>query len=175
MTGMALVALVLQGLGLLTGAWGVHEVRHSLTSVTRTSLSWARSHGQRVRRAFQKRLSEAWARLRGRPTTRTEQLSSTITLSSTFTATLGPRVIDPSAVSDREWLTLLSEQFRSVYEHLDQLKEQQTADRELAASQVHDAVTGLEASQRADAHHGLAWIYASLVLTFVGTVLGGFA
>ncbi|MEW9267834.1 hypothetical protein AB1207_24100 [Kineococcus endophyticus] len=174
---MALLALVLQILGLLTGAWGVHEVRHSLTGATTTSLAWIRAHARRARRSAHRRLGEAWARLRGRPNVRTAQvqLSATATLSSTVTATVGPRPIDPGAVSDREWLALLTEQFQGVYGHLNQLREQQTADRDLAARQVRDAVTGMEASQRADAHRGLAWIYASLVLTFAGTVLGGLA
>ncbi|WP_432498172.1 hypothetical protein [Kineococcus auxinigenes] len=172
---MTLVATLLQVLGLLAGAWGVHEVRQSLAGATSRSIRWLRGRGGRVRLWTRRSIEDTWARLRRRPVVRTAnvQLSGTATLTSSFSIKVGPRPIDPDTVTDREWLALLTEQLDGVYGHLNALRDQQGVDRQDAERRLRQSITGLDESQRADAHRGLAWIYVSLVLTFAGTVLGG--
>jgi len=174
---LSAAAVVLQVVGLVLGAWGVHEVRQSLTGATSRTKAWMKARVQQARRWLCQSLADAWNRLRRRPITRTvsANLTATAHLSGTATITVGPRPIDPDAVTDREWLALLTEQFQGVYGHINTLRDQQAVDREVAAQQVQSAVSGLDASQRADAHRGLSWVYAGLIFTLIGTVLGGFA
>lgn len=174
---LSAAAVVLQVVGLVLGAWGVHEVRQSLTGATSRTKAWITTRLRQAWRWLGQVIADTWTRVRRRPIVRTASanLTATAHLSATATVTVGPRPIDPAAVTDREWLALLTEQFKGVYGHINTLRDQQAADREAAAQQVRSAVSGLDASQRADAHRGLSWVYAGLIFTLIGTVLGGFA